>query len=243
MSKATIALVNIGCNIEIEGLRLVDGTFAVSVSQVADLFSVRQDHSSRDLKPQLGEGFQFAKAFSELNPKSVNIISLSQFEIVMMKLDRKGNLKAQELRDALAGLALNELFCDAFGVVSDASTRKAWLDARWRGKEKRTCLTDAIKVWLDCNSVSDTAQKFLYSNVSDKLNIGLTGHKAKHWRDIVGCSDNAALRDCWKDSHLEKIKSVEEHATRLIVRGQTPMDAIELALEFFDFSVEKAPTA
>ena len=243
MSKAMIALVNIGSNIEIEGLRLPDGTFAVSVPQVAALFSVRQDHSSRDLKPLLGEGFQFAKAFSELNPKPVNIISLSQFEIVMMKLDRKGNIKAQELRDALSGLALNELFCDAFGIVSDARTRRAWLDARFKGMEERTSLTDAIKDWLERNVISDTAEKFIYSNVSDKLNVGLTGHKAKYWRDVVGCSDNAALRDRWKDSHLDHIKSVETHATRLIVRGQTPMDAIELALEFFDFSVDEAPTA
>ena len=243
MSKAMIALVNIGSNIEIEGLRLPNGTFAVSVSQVAALFLVGPNNHTKQVKVLLGNDSQLVQTSSELNPKPVNIVSLSQFDTILTQLDRKGNLKAQELRDALSGLALNELFCDAFGIVSDARTRKAWLDARWRGKEKRTCLTDAIKVWLDCNSVSDTAQKFLYSNVSDKLNIGLTGHKAKHWRDIVGCSDNAALRDCWKDSHLEKIKSVEEHATRLIVRGQTPMDAIELALEFFDFSVNEAPTA
>lgn len=243
MSKAMIALVNIGSNIEIEGLRLPSGTFAVSVPQVASLFSIDTNQSSRTLKPLLGAGFSFDKTSSELHSKPVNIVSLSQFDTILTQLDRKGNLKAQELRDALSGLALNELFCDAFGIVSDARTRRAWLDARFKGMEERTSLTDAIKEWLERNVISDTAEKFIYSNVSDKLNVGLTGHKAKYWRDVVGCSDNAALRDRWKDSHLDHIKSVETHATRLIVRGQTPMDAIESALEFFDFSVDEAPTA
>ena len=242
MSKAMIALVNIGSNIEIEGLRLPNGTFAVSVSQIANLFSIPQKNSSRDFKALLGEGFQFLKTSSELHPKPVNIISLSQFEIVMMMLDRMGNLKAQELRDALAGLALNELFCDAFGVVSDARTRKAWLDARFKGIQERTSLTDAIKDWLESNVVSDTAERFIYSNVSDKLNKGLTGHNAKYWREYIGCPDNAALRDRWKDSHLDHIKSVETHATRSIVRGQTPMDAIDIALDFYSFPLETSPT-
>ena len=243
MSKAMIALVNIGSNIEIEGLRLPNGTFAVSVSQVAALFSINPSNATKTTKALLGANSSLLQTASELHSQKVNTVSLSQFDTILTQLDRKGNLKAQELRDALSGLALNELFCDAFGIVSDARTRRAWLDARFKGMEERTSLTDAIKDWLECNKVSDTAQKFLYSNVSDKLNIGLTGHKAKYWRDIVGCSDNAALRDRWKDSHLDHIKSVEQHATRLIVKGQTPMDAIELALEFFDFSVDEAPTA
>ena len=243
MSKAMIALVNIGSNIEIEGLRLPSGVFAVSVSQVAALFLAGPNNHTKQVKVLLGNDSQLVQTSSELNPKPVNIVSLSQFDTILTQLDRKGNLKAQELRDALSGLALNELFCDAFGIVSDARTRKAWLDARFKGMEERTSLTDAIKDWLERNVISDTAEKFIYSNVSDKLNVGLTGHKAKYWRDIVGCSDNAALRDRWKDSHLDHIKSVETHATRSIIRGQTPMDAIDIALDFYEFALETSPTA
>jgi hypothetical protein len=70
--KATVA---IGSNVTIDGLRLVDGTFAVSVSQFAALISIRQDHASRDFKAALGEGFQFDTCTSELHPKKVNVVS------------------------------------------------------------------------------------------------------------------------------------------------------------------------
>jgi len=179
-----------------------------------------------------------------LGTPKVSLVALDDFQIIATwEAAVNGNIDVAKLLavgfcDSLRSITLEQL-----GIVLVIEDRNEWIKTRLMGKEKRTCLTDSIKVWLECNEVSDIAKKFLYSNVSDKLNIGLTGHKAKHWRDIVGCSDNAALRDCWKDSHLERIKSVEEHATRLIVRGQTPMDAIELALEFFDFSLEKAPTA
>jgi len=47
--KAIVAQVKIGSK-EIEGLMLPDGTFAVSVSQVASLFSLTRSNASRDIK-------------------------------------------------------------------------------------------------------------------------------------------------------------------------------------------------
>jgi hypothetical protein len=112
--KAVVAKVSIGSQYTIDGLRLDDGTFAVSVSQFAALISIRQDDAQRDFKTALGEGFQFDTCTSDLNSQKVNVLSLSQFEILLTKYDREGNIYAKALRDALIGMALPELFCDSF---------------------------------------------------------------------------------------------------------------------------------
>lgn len=129
MPKAKLAQICIGSNLSVEGLELPDGSFAVSVSQVATLFSVDSRQASRTLKPLLGDGFQFDKLVSELHPKAVNILSLTQFETVMIELAIKGNSQAIALLRALAGMALSELFKDAFDRASDAATRQVYLNA------------------------------------------------------------------------------------------------------------------
>jgi hypothetical protein len=95
LMKAVKATVTIGSDVTIDGLRLVDGTFAVSVSQFAALISIPLKHSSKDFKSLLGEGFQFPQCTSEIHPKKVNVLSLSQVETLLTKYDRKGNVYAQ----------------------------------------------------------------------------------------------------------------------------------------------------
>ena len=85
-TKAVVTSVKIG-HIQIEGLMLPDGTFAIAVPQVARLFSINQSHASRDLKALLGTGITFAKVQSELHSKAVNILDLTEFELLIAKLD------------------------------------------------------------------------------------------------------------------------------------------------------------
>jgi hypothetical protein len=50
--------------------------FFSAVPQLSEIFQFAKDHASRDLKAILGEGFQFAKMKTKLNPKAVNAIRL-----------------------------------------------------------------------------------------------------------------------------------------------------------------------
>lgn len=105
---ASVATIPFGL-INIEGLMLESGDFATTVQQAALLLSVRQDNAQRDFKALLGEGFQFVKVSTNRDEKQArreNAIFLTDFEILIAKLDRKGNKAAQDLRDELVGVSL-----------------------------------------------------------------------------------------------------------------------------------------
>jgi hypothetical protein len=73
---------------------LPDGTFAVSVQQVADVFSLFQTNATRDIKRLLGKDSPLFKVATELNSNATSVLTLEQFEKVVFELSLKGNLAA-----------------------------------------------------------------------------------------------------------------------------------------------------
>lgn len=118
-AKGQITKVQIG-NIEIDGVMLPDGSYGISVSQMVDMNLVEsKETASRDLKRLLGETLVASKVMLPSSDggrhKQNTVLSLTAFEKALAKLDRAGNKKAQDLRDDLAGVMLEQLFAKAFG--------------------------------------------------------------------------------------------------------------------------------
>lgn len=142
---AEIAKVQIGL-IWIDGLMDENGNFYVGIPQVADLNLVQRQRSLKRLESSIGMTFQNAtKLKTPLNPKAVNAISLRDFEIMLAKLDRKGNIQAQQFRDDLVGFSLHQLFCDAFKIKFEEDDRQQWLRLRQISKFDFRALTDQLK--------------------------------------------------------------------------------------------------
>jgi hypothetical protein len=57
-------------------------------------------------------------------------VTLEDFQKVITLLDRSGHKLAQDFRDALFGLSLQQLFCDAFGLKFEQEDRQQWLVQR-----------------------------------------------------------------------------------------------------------------
>lgn len=144
--KAEIAEVQIGPFV-IDGLMSANGDFGVAVPQIAERFQFDKRQATRALKPMLGEGFQFHKWRTELNPKAVNVITLDDFHKVVRGLDKKGNTTATMLVDELFGLSLHQLFCDAFGIKFEAEDRQQWLVTRMATRKEFRPLTDQLKAF------------------------------------------------------------------------------------------------
>lgn len=151
---AEITNVQIGV-LTIEGLLADNGAFYVAVPQIADRFQLDSNQASRAIKPLLGAGFQFDKIKTPLNPKAVNAVKLSDFERLVAKLDRSGNIFAQQFRDDLVGLSLHQLFCDSFGIKFEAEDRQRWLQERQTHKEQFHPL---LTVWLKQDADGDSSR-------------------------------------------------------------------------------------
>lgn len=146
--KAIVAPIQIGHR-KIQGLMMPNGDFAIAVPQIAELFQFDTNQASRTLKPLLGSGFKFDTAKSELNSKPVNILSLTEFEVVTLELALRGNQEAIAFQRSLVGLALIQLFNDAFGIKFEKIDRQNWLKDRQDGKFYRRSLTDAVKFLIE----------------------------------------------------------------------------------------------
>lgn len=233
LSKAVVATVKIG-HIELEGLMLPNGDYAIAMSQIAGLNLIPPNRSFKQLKPLTGMNFQsHQKVRSELHPKGINVISLLDFEKLLAKLDRKGNKFAQELRDELIGLTLTQLFSDAFGQKFEKDDRQQWLKERQSGKYVRRTLTDAIKDYIDKTPLSDNDKKWIYSNASNTLNRLLFGQTAKQLCEHYQCQKDQ-LRNQFERKDIVGIRRLEEYAMNLVdTRSIHPVEAIKEAFSFW----------
>jgi hypothetical protein len=204
---AEVTKVQIGIY-EIDGLLLSDGRFGIGLPQINEnqLNLVPQKNASRVAKSLLGEGFQFIKAKTSLNPKAINVILLTDFERLLAKLDRKGNLKAQEIRDGLVGLSLHQLFCDAFDIKFEKEDRQDWLIKRQGTKYTFREMTDSLKEFGFKNG-SEYAM-FVY-RLQSKLDI------------------KTGTRDLQDSVKLQELLIAQTKIKAYVECGLTPFQALE----------------
>jgi hypothetical protein len=227
--KAEIAIVQIGY-LEIEGLYAPEtDQFGVAVPQICSLFQFDKNQGSRTIKALLGNGFQFDKWRSKLHPKAVNVLLLKDVERLIRALDKQGNEFAEELVDLLFGLSLHQLFSNAFNIKFDKEDAQNWLKARCQGKIARRTLTDAIKDWLLAHpEASENKKKFLYSNVTEAINLGIFARRASKLRKDWHCENP---RDKMTEKELSVVQSAEGLTMRLIDQDKLePMAAVHEAL-------------
>ena len=259
MSEATRVRIALG-SLEFDGYMITglvgeDGlpVFGFSMGQVGLLLGLTEDAGqaskvtiekmkSKEAQTRFPQGFVHHPKLSAKGetgkPYKVNILTIESFSKLLRLVS---NPKADLLGDALAGYSLRKIFSRSFGVKFTDEDAENWIAARFVGIEKRNQWTDAIKVWTLKPGVSENARKWVYSQVSDRLNKALTGKSAKEWTEKLGC-DSSTLRNYWNDRHLDTIADIEKHATKVLTKtGCTPMEALEAAIEFMDEPINLNP--
>lgn len=250
MTIAKSTTVDVGY-LKLVGFLLPNGKFGMSQTQLVLLSGVTEDPHyasdsytrvarSKEAQKLVPQGFKVhVKTQVEGRKERLNIVELESVAPFLTVCLSLGHKSAAQPLSLLSGLAIHQLFCDAFGIEFELKDRQEYLKARMEGIERRNAWTDAIDSWIKSNpeSVSDNYLKFIWANVSDALNKALTGQKAKYWCDYLGCKRNE-LRNHWTDRHLSKIRDLENHAEVLVTRqGVEPMQAMSQAIIFYSYSI------
>ena len=193
-----------------------DGTFAIAIPQAADLFRASRNTASRDFKRLMGEDFKTSSIKTEFNRNATLAISLSDFEHLLIKLDRSGNAYAQEFRDSLASMALHQLFCDAFNIKFEKLDRQNWLKERQDGKFYRRSLTDATKLLIDQGETLNYGYITLETYGACGLLPQYRGYKKAH-------KDNG-FRNTLDDTELRKVSKFEELTADFVMVDRLPIN-------------------
>jgi hypothetical protein len=233
---ATVAPVPFG-NIEIEGLLLENGEFAVSVQQLNELisFSASNNVASRDLKRILGEDFSPSKVKLDILRQLINCILLPDVEKILFRLALKGNLKAVEISESLIGLSLTQLFSDAFGRKFDKEDRQNWLKSRQQTKKSFWWLVEDIKVYIE--TYGSSSPRHHYMNAFKAMSVGLFGKEPNQIKAELGITKGELNRDHFNDEALRRIDMVQTLAKANLENGLRPTDAVNSAITLFKFSV------
>lgn len=229
--KAQVAQIDLGF-IQLPGLMLSDGTFAVGVSQIAATLGIRQNQASRNLKTLLGKISPFDKVETELSPQKLNILTLPEVVKVIRVLSKKGNAVADEMIDAFLEESLDRRFAKAFDQVVAEDEYNRRLEARMQGKISRRALTDGIKNYLDRHpECSENKRRWIYKHATDhlyKLTHGMTKKKLAESR---GCTEVSDFRSSLSDRELKILDSIEDLAARVMDEDDMePIAAIEFAV-------------
>jgi len=227
--KAKVATVNLG-GVRVEGLLLPNGEFGVGVSQLAEAFGLRKSDATKEVQRLLGKGSNLGKWTSELAKRPVSVMSLPQLETLLLELAIKGNLVAIETMRALSGLALVQLFSDAFHIKFVEEDRKLYIEAREKGKVIRKTMTSTIAAWNYRTGIHKDVAWMYYAGCSDAVNVGLFGHQAADLIQWFGCKKNN-LRDQLTPGQLHAIEQVEYLAGLYIEDGaMEPVAAAKAAV-------------
>jgi hypothetical protein len=133
---AKVAIVRFG-SIEIEGLLIEDGRYAVAQQQAAKLFQIIPTSAPKWLKSILGKDASLflvktnrEQIYGVRSRSSEKALSLKDFETLIVELSFEGDKTAQLMSRALIGLSLAQVFSDSFGVVFEKAERQSYLASR-----------------------------------------------------------------------------------------------------------------
>lgn len=155
----------------------------------------------------------------------------------------KGNELAQALVFASGVETLERRAYDAFSILQSEEDMNQRFIARKDSILQRHFWTDAIKWYLDKNEVTDNYRKFIYGNVSDRLNKGLFGLSAKQIRLQLDMASSENIRDCVNPLLLPDLTFIEKFAATRVQQGLEPMQAINEALSFCNYPVRSPKTS
>ncbi len=233
--KAVVATVKYA-GFKFPGLKLPDGTYAIAVTQIVELFQRSNEgfqffknNANRDIKYLLGNGFQFLKSASEIHPKKVNILTIEQFGELTFHVAFRGNDVAKAILKASVSTTIEQAFDIAFDNKQALEEYQEKQQARVQGKIARRNMTNVVRDYVKAHSgeLSDNYKKYIYNNCTDRTYRLVFGRSAKQLKEDWECDD---VRAAMTVEELFIVRGVEDLAMKLVEEeGMEPQQAIDEA--------------
>ena len=223
ITKAVVATVDLGFA-QIEGLMLPDGSYAVAIPQLAEVFSTHKNTFSRDLKRLLGADFSPSKIRTELGRQLINVVTLENFAKIIRALDRKGNETASAFIDAILQEGLERRFDTAFKKKVSEDERNQLVALRMKRIMARKLWTDTLRdrSMLLCGEKPSPEN---YRQWTVKVNERLFNKPHFHKnRDNMNLLEQEAI---------ELFERMAERKSKLHLNA-TPDELVEMALASFE---------
>jgi hypothetical protein len=237
--KAERAVIELG-NIPLDVYMVPDGSYRLSGRNISDavdestntMLRMMVVKSLKDLPHKDSDCYKDFKVSTGKTGVPFYPITIETACLYCGKVAEKGNKKALALLVATASEAIERRADAVFKIVRDEDVRNARLKARVEGILQRNFWTDTIKWYLETHEVSPDYERFIYSNVSDLVNIAFFGMKAKDVRQKLRLTPKQATKDYIPPEALPEITFVEKYAGMQVKKGIEPLQAIQEALQF-----------
>lgn len=172
--NAIVAQINLGDKISFEGLKLVNGQYAIAIQQIASLFQLLPNQVQKTLERILGKKLSLCQIKVKTNREQVegkkvrsaeSALDLETFRKVIRGLDKKNNPLAVIMVDILTGVALEQFFADAFEDNLTANDRQAIANRVMDECRKHHPLfgnsnCNLVANLFDCSRTSGTMKQF-----------------------------------------------------------------------------------
>ena len=164
---------------------------------------------------------------------SARLMSLETFSEIVLAYAQLGNKKCQALVFACFSESLERRADKAFDVARSEEEYNQRLEQRLKGKATRRTLTDAIKTYIEANNLENTNYaKFIYSNISDRLNLGIFNRRSHRLKEDWDLKPTENIRDYLNKDELRWLEQCEDLAMRLIdLDAFEPLKAMNEAIE------------
>lgn len=219
--KAVRATIYLG-DIPLEVFQLPSGEYRLSQTGVAVAIGNEETSFRNFLVGKSSEalpykGFRSAKLKVDGNNVKINAIPVELAVVFWGKETIEGNVLAARLLVACGIEAIERRADTAFNVQRTEEERQAAFSARVKGKIIRRSLTDAIADYMANHpELSPNTVKFMYSNVSDAVNLIVFGRKACKLRADLQVPLEGLLRDFYTSREQQYVQEVEDLAMRII---------------------------
>jgi hypothetical protein len=200
--------------------------------------TVVQNRMSEELKALLGKDFTVVQGSYKMasgGKTKVGLWTTHAATIYFTYHARKRNEIAFDIVCALAATSLDIIIDDQFEREYKAKQAEEVTEARLKGKVVRRTWTDYVNDWLKKNeeNISQNYKKFIWSNISDAVNLAIFNRKAKKLREDWSLKKNVPLRDEMNKDELFYVSVLENQAMHILDNDiyMTPLKAMEKAIK------------